>query len=125
MARPTDLLAAAGALVGVTVLAGPAHAQATERGGEEIAAADSLLAGAQIVLRVDGMSCPFCAFGLEKRLKAIAAVDTVVVRVSNGLVLIRTRDGQLLDDRELERAVERAGFSLREVRRMERPQGSR
>jgi mercuric ion binding protein len=76
---------------------------------------DSLLAGATVTLRVDGMSCPFCAYGLEKRLTALDAVDSVVVRVSDGLVQIREEDGQVLTEEILEKTVADAGFSLREI----------
>jgi copper chaperone CopZ len=108
-------------LAGVTGLPIVTTAQEQQDNGEKETAVDSLLSRASVALRVDGMSCPFCAFGLEKRLRELSAVDTLVVRVSDGLVLIRTKEGQELSDRDLEDAVARAGFSLREIRPVAMP----
>jgi mercuric ion binding protein len=108
-------------LAGVSGLPAAATAQDQNENGKMEAAVDSLLSRASVALRVDGMSCPFCAFGLEKRLRELPAVDTLVVRVSDGLVLIRAKEGHALADTDLEDAVARAGFSLREIRRMATP----
>jgi len=35
-------------------------------------------------VEVKGMSCPFCAFGVEKRLGAVAGVDQVIVSMKGG-----------------------------------------
>ena len=77
------------------------------------------LEGATVRLRVDGMTCPFCAYGLEKKLGELESVDELIIRVSDGVVLIRLKEGTALSDDDLSRAVERAGFSLREVEPVE------
>lgn len=64
------------------------------------------------------MTCPFCAYGLEKKLGELKSVDELIIRVSDGVVLIRLKEGMTLADDDLSRAVERAGFSLREVERV-------
>ncbi len=114
-----DWMVALAALAGSAVLAGPVAAQATEPSERQAVTPDALRGGASVTLRVDGMSCPFCAYGLEKRLREIPAVDTLVIRVSDGLVQIRVKEGQELDDAALENAVKRAGFTLREISRAE------
>lgn len=96
----------------------PAVAQENQAGTEPVANEDEL-AGVDVLLHVDGMSCPFCAYGLEKRLRGIPAIDELVIRVSDGLVQIRLVDGGTLSDEELDEAVKRAGFSLREIQRLE------
>jgi mercuric ion binding protein len=116
-----DRIAALAAFAGAALVAGPAAAQTDESASHRAAVPGSLLGGATVTLTVDGMSCPFCAYGLEKRLREIAAVDTLVVRVSDGLVQIRAKEGQELQDAELHEAVKRAGFSLREIHRLEQP----
>ena len=121
MSRAKDAVIALTAIGMVGVLPSAVKAQEPGRVAPENAAPDSILSGATITLRVDGLSCPFCAYGLEKRLKEIPAVDTLVVRVSDGIIQIRTKDGQELDDAALHDAVDRAGFSLREIHRVERP----
>ena len=108
------------AMIGAAaMLPSTANAQTQDRAEET--AADSILAATTLTLTVDGMSCPFCAYGLEKKLKELEAVDTLVVRISDGLVAIRTRQGQDVPDSVLYELVTRAGFSLREVVRLKKP----
>ena len=86
MFRTTTLMVALAAFGMVALLPGTANAQQQQSGQQEAVAAVSLLNGATLTLKVDGMTCPFCAYGLEKRLRKIAAVDSVLIRVSDGLV---------------------------------------
>ena len=86
---------------------------------QEVLAPSEVLAGASVRLKVDGMVCPFCAYGLEKRLEEIASIDAVLIRISDGLVQIRTKEGQDLTDEALTDAVRKSGFSLREIERVE------
>lgn len=79
-----------------------------------------VLEGASIRLAVNGMVCPFCAYGLEQRLKDLAGVDEVLVQVSDGLVQIRTMEGRELTDEALTDTVKKAGFSLTAIERVER-----
>ncbi len=84
-----------------------------------VLAPSQVLTGASVRLKVDGMVCPFCAYGLEKRLEEIASIDAVLIRISDGLVQIRTREDQELTDEALTDAVRKSGFSLREIERVE------
>ncbi len=86
---------------------------------QEVLAPSEVLTGASVRLKVDGMVCPFCAYGLEKRLEEIASIDAVLIRISNGLVQIRTKEDQELTDEALTDAVRKSGFSLREIERVE------
>ncbi len=109
------------AAIGAMTIATPAAAQRADSVNSKPGAVlpESLLAGATVTLRVDGLSCPFCAYGLEKHLTALDAVDSVVVRISDGLVQIREVEGQVLTDETLKETVTDAGFSLREIVRDE------
>ena len=71
-----------------------------------------------MTLKVDGMVCPFCAYGLEKRLRELPALDETLIQVSDWLVQIRVKEGEHLTDEAVEDAVKRAGFSLREIHRI-------
>ena len=42
----------------------------------------------QIIVRVDGASCPFCAFGLEKRLGHIEGVADVKIEMKAGKAIV-------------------------------------
>jgi mercuric ion binding protein len=86
---------------------------------QEVLAPSEVLTGASVRLKVDGMVCPFCAYGLEKRLEEIASIDAVLIRISDGLVQIRTKEDQELTDEALTDAVRKSGFSLREIERVE------
>lgn len=112
-----DIIKIAG--VALTALAVPAVgiAQAPDQRGKA-QQPDMPLSGTDVVLKVDGMSCSFCAYGLEKRLNEIEAIDTLVIRVSDGLVHIRFKDGQTVEDEALREAVHEAGFTLRQIERI-------
>ncbi len=64
-------------------------------------------------IQVDGLSCPFCAYGIEKQLSAIDGVASVVVNINKGLVNLTMKQGILLDKKLAQQAVTDAGFTLR------------
>ena len=119
MTRKRELLIVAAALGLTAGLPGPVAAQSSgDAVSTETPEANLELEGATVRLRVDGMTCPFCAYGLEKKLGELESVDELIIRVSDGVVLIRLKEGMTLADDDLSRAVERGGFSLREVERV-------
>ncbi len=120
LTRKRDLLIVAATLGLTAGLPGPVAAQSSGNAvSTEAPEANLQLEGATVRLRVDGMTCPFCAYGLEKKLGELESVDELIIRVSDGVVLIRLKEGSALPDDDLSRAVERAGFSLREIERFE------
>ncbi len=66
-------------------------------------------------LRVDGLSCPFCVYGLEKKLGAIKGVQNMETNVKDGTVIVTMQDGTTLDETTAKKAVKEAGFSLRKL----------
>jgi len=68
-----------------------------------------------IKLGVDGMSCPFCAFGIEKKISKLDAVKSLNVMLEKGFVEIFLKDNQPLAEPELREAVKKAGFTVRSV----------
>jgi len=62
---------------------------------------------------VDGLACPFCAYGIEKQLQKLDGVKTVEVDVGKGQVVVTMIEGKTLDRAQAEQAVKKAGFSLR------------
>ncbi|WP_286164465.1 heavy-metal-associated domain-containing protein [Azoarcus sp. DN11] len=73
-------------------------------------------------LRVDGLSCPFCAYGIEKKLGAVSGVEHVAVDIASGTVMVTTADGATLDEAVARKAVKEAGFSLRGLQPAAAPQ---
>ena len=69
----------------------------------------------QIIIRVDGASCPFCAFGLEKRLGRIEGVANVRIEMKAGEAIITLKKGATVSEQTLRQAVEEAGFTPREI----------
>ena len=68
------------------------------------------------VLRVDGLACPFCSYGIEKQLGRLPGVTNLATNIKAGTVTVRTRKGSKLSRAQLASAVKRAGFSLRSVK---------
>ncbi len=99
--------------------AAPVLAQASE--GPEVGAGDPV---ADVVLRVDGLACPFCAAGLEKKLEALDATADVEVKLDEGQVFLFLKADRSVSDAELEEAVKHAGFALRTIQRREGPAGA-
>lgn len=69
----------------------------------------------RVEMRVDGLACPFCAYGLEKKLKDVPGVSEVEIRVDEGLVRLKAKEGESIDVDRLKPAVKDAGFTPREI----------
>ena len=63
-------------------------------------------------LRVAGLACPFCAYGIEKQLRRIEDVERLEVDVAEGRVLLWVENGAALTRERADRAVSDAGFEL-------------
>jgi len=76
--------------------------------------AASAFAGPQAYkLGVDGLACPFCAFGVERRLKAVKGVEKVDVDIRTGHVIVTVIEAASFDETMARKAVNEAGFTLR------------
>lgn len=69
------------------------------------------------VLRVDGLACPYCAYGVEKKLKRIDGVTSIDVDLENGLVTVQVKEGISLDEAETRTLLNDAGFTFRSMTR--------
>jgi copper chaperone CopZ len=74
-----------------------------------------------IEMKVHGMVCGFCAQGIEKSLRKHPATRDVLVSLENKLVVVQTRDGQGIPDAVLAKAIEDAGYDLKQISRSQRP----
>lgn len=75
-------------------------------------AAATLAAGPSYRIEVAGLACPFCAYGIEKKLDAIDGVERLETNIEAGTVVVTMKDGATLDKATAEEAVEDAGFTL-------------
>jgi mercuric ion binding protein len=65
----------------------------------------------QVSVAVDGMSCPFCAFGVEKKLKKVDGVDSVAVDLKSGKATLTATEGRTIQVNQVHRAVKSSGFT--------------
>ncbi len=72
--------------------------------------------GNQYSLRIDGLACPFCAYGIEKRLSAIEGVESIETDVRSGQVIVTLAEGKTLSEQVARQAVKDAGFTLRSLK---------
>lgn len=72
-------------------------------------------AGTQYNLRVDGLACPFCSYGIEKKLINTEGVESVMFDLENGLVIVKVKEGVTLTESMLKQLINDAGFTLRSV----------
>ena len=68
-------------------------------------------------LGVDGLACPFCAYGIEKELSSVEGVESIDIDIKEGVVIVTMADGVILDESEARKAIKDAGFDLRSFER--------
>ncbi|MFQ5536871.1 MAG: heavy-metal-associated domain-containing protein [Gemmatimonadota bacterium] len=113
---PSLLLAGGMILMGAPALQGQESPPVPEQSSQARAP--------EIVLGVDGLACPFCAYGLEKKLRRLPGVDSLEIDIDGGEVLLFVKENARVTDEELQQAVDDAGFTIREIRRAKGSDGS-
>ncbi|MDF1630896.1 MAG: heavy-metal-associated domain-containing protein [Alcanivoracaceae bacterium] len=68
------------------------------------------------MLRVDGLACPYCAYGIEKKIKALDGVDktSVEIMLNDGLVIFQADTPEPMTEASLKTLINDAGFTLRQ-----------
>lgn len=97
MKRSTDL-SILGVLVLAILIAQPAWAEVSE-----------------ITVFVGGLSCPFCSYGVEKKLKGVDGVKGVKVHLKSGTATLILAEGKVPSTEEIRRAVKKAGFTAGKI----------
>ena len=81
----------------------------------------SLVAQADTIeMKVFGMVCGFCAQGIEASLRKNPATVDVVVSLEKQVVVVETRPGVDIGDKDLKSAITSAGYDLKSVARTTR-----
>lgn len=65
----------------------------------------------QVTVEVDGLACPFCAYGLEKKMVEVSGVETVEVDLAAGTALVTAAPGESVAVSEVPETVRQAGFT--------------
>ena len=69
----------------------------------------------KIRVRVDGLSCSFCAYGLEKKLLEIDGVKSIEISIDDGVALLTLDMGIEIAEETIKKEVKDAGFTPREI----------
>lgn len=72
----------------------------------------ALAASPTYELKVDGLACPFCAYGIEKQLNRIEGVAGLETDIQAGTVMVTMQDDHALSESRTRLAVDQAGFTL-------------
>jgi len=94
----------------LVVATGPSPAIAQDRQETE-----STVESPDATVYVDGMACPFCAYGIEKKLNTLDAVQKMEVQLEAGRVLLSFTEGESATEDEIQKAVKNAGFTARKI----------
>lgn len=70
---------------------------------------------------VDGLSCPFCTYGIEKKFSKIKGVEKIDIDLKTGKTIITMATGATMDETTARKAVEAAGFTLRDFEQVVTP----
>lgn len=89
-------------VIGLTTLALQAQENKTELTGN-------------LKIEVDGLSCPFCAYGLEKNLKEVENIKDIKIDVENAFVLLSISEGKGIDEDLIRKSIKDAGFTPRKI----------
>ncbi len=63
-------------------------------------------------IRVDGLACPYCAYGIEKKLNELDGVKFRSMDLDKGIVTVDTYDVKLQED-QLKQLFQDSGFTYR------------
>lgn len=69
----------------------------------------------QIRVTVLGMSCPFCAYGVEQKLKKLEGVKDLKVELESGITTITLAEDADLSNETLMKTVDDAGFEVAKI----------
>lgn len=69
-------------------------------------------------IRADGLACPYCAYGIEKKFKAIKGVKNIDVDLKKGLVKVSTEKNITFNDKQLTTLFSDSGFTFRSIKKV-------
>lgn len=70
-----------------------------------------------ITLTVKGMVCSFCAQGIEKKLTAEPAVESVKVSLKDKTVILTLKEGKELSNDKIKSLLKDAGYTVEKIDR--------
>ena len=64
-----------------------------------------------VEISISGLACPFCAYGLEKNLTKLAAVESATVDLAANSARVTLKPGHETDLDAIKKAIVKAGFT--------------
>lgn len=74
----------------------------------------------QYVVEIKGMSCPFCAYSLEKKLKRIENAAGVSIDLNAGKAVITAKPGKSIDEKVIREIIREAGFDVASIKKLDK-----
>lgn len=68
-----------------------------------------------ITVGIDGLVCPFCAYGANKNFKRLEEVEAVYISIDNGIADLKLKEGHTLSEEKIKKTIDDAGFEVRSV----------
>ncbi len=75
----------------------------------------SLAQSKQVKVKVDGLSCPFCAYGLEKKFKDVDGIEDIKIDIKEGTLSFLLEEGKIFPEEQIRKKVKQAGFTPKEI----------
>ena len=67
-------------------------------------------------MRVDGLACPFCAYGIEKKFKKMEGISNIKIDLDKGLVSVDAKEGVELTEEAMKKLFHDSGFTFRSMK---------
>lgn len=80
-----------------------------------LAFSGTALAETRYDMRVDGLACPYCAYGIEKKLKQVDGVKDIEIDLAAGMVRVTVAEGVELTEPQMKKLFDDAGFTYRSM----------
>jgi len=67
------------------------------------------------LVQVDGLNCPFCAYGIEKQLEKLDGVENAETELALGQIAVEVDDGVTLSEETVRDIIRDAGFTFKSM----------
>ncbi len=69
----------------------------------------------QFTVQVDGLGCPFCAYGLEANFKEVPAITKIKIDLEGGILRFETPTANALSIAKVQEQVTNSGYTARKI----------
>lgn len=88
------------------------------------ASAKNHAAESHFEIRADGLACPYCAYGIEKKFMQIDGVKHLDIDLKKGLVLVTGDENLIFQPSQLKTLFTDSGFTFRSIKKVNEEQSS-